>query len=85
MSTKDILPEWPCPYCGHTDWAPLSAAPLKGHSCQRLTPVVCGHCNVLLHAHWVDGCWMGRMTEAEWPGALADFVLMKAEALRGQS
>ena len=77
---KDAYPEWPCPYCGHTDWG---LAWLNSRS-GVLTPVVCGHCNVLFNANWVDGCWMGRMTEAEWPGALADFVLMKAEALRGE-
>jgi hypothetical protein len=85
VSTKDVLPEWPCPYCGHERWSPVCTQPLRCRGHEGLTPVVCGHCNVLLHAHWVDGCWMGRMTEAEWPGALADFVLMKAEALRGQS
>ncbi|HNQ99903.1 MAG TPA: hypothetical protein PKN52_07870 [Trueperaceae bacterium] len=79
MST-DAYPEWPCPYCGHEAWSELFAKPMR--RCERLNPVICGHCNVLFNANWVDGCWMGRMTEAEWPGSLADFVEMKAEALR---
>lgn len=79
MSTG-ALPEWPCPYCGHEAWG---LAWLRSRS-GALTPVACGHCNVLFNANWVDGCWMGRMCEAEWPGALADFVEMKAEVLRGE-
>ena len=78
----DAYPEWPCPYCGHTAWRALFAKPPR-HA-ERLAPVVCGHCNVLFNANWVDGCWMGRMREAEWPGALAAFVEMKAEVLRGE-
>jgi len=74
------LPEWPCPYCGHEAWG---LAWLRSRS-GALTPVACGHCNVLFNAPWVDGCWMGRMCAAEWPGALADFVEMKAEVLRGE-
>lgn len=79
---KDALPEFPCPYCGHAAWIALFAKPPR-HA-ERLTPVTCGHCNVLFTPEWVDGCWMGRMREAEWPGALADFVEMKAEVLRGE-
>jgi len=77
MST-DAYPEFPCPYCGHAEWGLAWLSFRSG----ALTPVVCGHCRVLFNANWVDGCWMGRMTEAEWPGSLADFVEMKAEALR---
>lgn len=74
------LPEWPCPYCGYETWGLVFA-----HSRpNRLSPVTCGHCHALFTAHWVDGCWMGRMKEAEWPGSLADFVEMKAEVLRGE-
>jgi hypothetical protein len=79
VSTKDVLPEWPCPYCGHEEWSPVFVRSRLG----RLSPVACGHCNVLFNANWVDGCWMGRMKEADWPGALTDFVEMKAEVLRG--
>jgi len=76
-----MTPEWPCPYCGHEDWT----APFRpGRGLARLTPAVCNHCHVVFDAHWVDGCWMGRMVEAEWPGSLADFVEMKAEVLRGE-
>ncbi len=80
MSTG-ALPEWPCPYCGHEAWG---LAWLRSRS-GALTPVACGHCNVLFNANWVDGCWMGRMCEAEWPGSLADFVEMKAEVLRWET
>lgn len=74
------LPEWPCPYCGYEAWNAV-VNPARGM--ERITPVVCGHCHVVFDAHWVDGCWMGRMKEADWPGGLTDFVEMKAEVLRG--
>ncbi len=77
---KDALPEFPCPYCGHEEWRLALLSSRSGAP----TPVVCGHCRVLFNAAWVDGCWMGRMTEAVWPGNLADFVEMKAEVLRGE-
>ena len=59
-------PEWPCPYCGHD-----ALYAIAGYGKGPTEPVVCGHCNVLFTPHWVDGCWTGRMVEAEWPGALS--------------
>ena len=82
MRQQDMLPEWPCPYCGREQWVLPFATRFK---LRRITPVICGHCRVIFDAHWVDGCWMGRMHEAEWPGSLADFVEMKAEVLRRRS
>ena len=72
-----FIPDWPCPQCGHERW---NAVYIRSKG--PLDPVVCGHCHVLFNAAWVDGCWIGRMWESEWPGALTDFVEMRAEALR---
>lgn len=75
------VPEWPCPYCGYERWRPIFAYGLPKDRL-RIAPVECGHCHVVFDAHWVDGAWMGRRYEANWPGALADFVEMRAETLR---
>jgi len=78
MKQNTHIPEWPCPYCGRSDWY----APGYNERSTRLRTVVCGYCHVIFDAHWVDGAWMGRMYEAKWPGSLADFVAMRAETLR---
>ena len=79
MTRDEVMPEWPCPYCGRERWV-LPFAIRSKPRC--ITPVICGNCHVGFDAHWVDGCWIGRMKEAKWPGSLADFVEMKAEVLR---
>ncbi len=49
-----------------------------------LTPYICGGCGVLWNAAAVDGAWLGRAEESGWPGALTDFVEMRAATLRLQ-
>ena len=72
--------EWPCPYCGYNAWRVWT----YGRKPTGIDLAECGHCHVLFTEHWVDGCWMGRMVEARWPGLLPDFVKMRSEALREQ-
>ncbi len=73
-----IEPEWPCPYCGHTAWVRVWPS-IKLDATELYS---CGNCRVLWTASVVDGAWLGRMAEANWPGALTDFVKMRAETLR---
>lgn len=79
-------PAFPCPRCGHDDWA--VERPWRKSKSDRplLFPVVCSHCHTVETAHHVDGNWMGQHSYSRYCGpyteSLYDFVQEHASYLR---